>query len=65
MKPFDSYAWCSVCHVPIDVEVSIDGGDQTVQEDAGQVKVCVSLSHPPLVPVSVTLTTEDGTALGK
>jgi len=48
----------------LELSVSLTGGDQTVEEDVGQVKVCVELDHPPLVPVLVTLTTQPGTALG-
>ena len=43
----------------------LSSGNQTVSEDAGSVKVCVELDHSPLVPVSITLSTESGTALGK
>ena len=49
----------------LDVSVSITGGNRVVTEDAGSVKVCVALDHSPRVPVSVSISTEDGTALGK
>ena len=48
----------------LDVTVSIIGGDRVVGEDAGSVEVCVQLDHTPLVPVSVTLTSTSGTAIG-
>ena len=48
-----------------EVIVRLSSGNQTVSEDAGSVKVCVELDHSPLVPVSITLSTESGTALGK
>ena len=44
---------------------SITGGDRVVGEDAGSVEVCVQLDHTPLTPVSVTLTSTSGTAVGK
>lgn len=45
--------------------VGITGIDQAVKEDAGSVEVCVTLDHSPLVPVSVNITTENGTAQSK
>lgn len=49
----------------LDVMVNIVGGDRIVEEDDGFVKICMSLDHVPLVPVSITINTADGTALGK
>ena len=48
-----------------DVTVSITNGDQIIQEDVGSVEVCVQLDHTPLTPVSVTLTSTSGTAIGR
>ena len=49
----------------VDVTANITGGDRIVDEDAGSVEVCVSLDHAPEVPVSVTVTTTSGMALGE
>lgn len=46
------------------VIVSTASEDQVISEDAGSVEVCVTLDHVPLVPVLVTVSTQDGTAEG-
>ena len=47
------------------MRVGFTVGDQTVDEDVGKVELCLQLDHPSLVPVSVTLITQPGTAVGK
>ena len=46
-------------------EVSFELQAYTISEDAGIVEVCVLITGEVGAPLSITLTTQNGTALGK